>query len=328
MSALSFKLLHPSYFIDKICFSEYKDNQNYLVEYKDGMDVIFVSHQWQSQDDPDPLGLQFTTLREKMLIRTGQTARSQVRILKHSTEGGSFNIFIKFVDGRIVSIGCDKDDTIEVVITKLCSIVNLDMSVNKVVFADKELDIDLKTLADYNIQKESTLDIVPKNGVRMKQTFNYVWYDYACLPQKPRTADDQRLFDWTLANLEVLIAKSAEFVILQPDGGYFTRGWCVYETLLYVRTICSTSSDVISQRFIETQIQSVMEGKKPKFHFSRMRELYMYIGENSRFIISDVESALKEFNFKCTNGSDLRYLVKRSFCVLSDLVSKIIDDCT
>lgn len=59
-----------------------------------------------------------------------------------------------------------------------------------------------------------------------------VWYDYACMPQHPRTAEEQVRFEALLEQLGAIQVLGRTVVLLDRVENYFGRGWCTFESTL------------------------------------------------------------------------------------------------
>ncbi|MEV8438620.1 hypothetical protein AB0425_14675 [Actinosynnema sp. NPDC051121] len=59
----------------------------------------------------------------------------------------------------------------------------------------------------------------------------HVWYDYSCMPQHPRTPEEQVVFEEGLTHLGIhqLLGRTA--ILLDDADDYLTRAWCTLEAL-------------------------------------------------------------------------------------------------
>ena len=71
-------------------------------------------------------------------------------------------IFVKTPTRKTITLEVEPSDTIETITFKILDKEGIPIELQKLIFAGKQLNND-KTLADYNISRESTLELIVKN---------------------------------------------------------------------------------------------------------------------------------------------------------------------
>jgi hypothetical protein len=159
--------------------------------------LVFISHRWGSENDPDPDRTQLAALQQMV---------NQIA-----------NISVAIADERV---GADAVQNRLRLIPDLMRQGTLQAAhlVFRILCYDKELTSDRVD----RFAGEGILDAIG------------FWYDYSCLPQDPKTAAESIEFARSLQGIgDMILSPYVSTLVLRKDGdGYLSRGWCFAESLI------------------------------------------------------------------------------------------------
>jgi hypothetical protein len=158
---------------------------------------VFISHRWGSQPDPDPTGAQLAALQR--LVQEIATIAKVISDERVGAEATRDRI------AQVPSLG--RQGTLQaahLVFRTLCE-------------GEAVPDAEARWDNGYGV-----LDVIG------------FWYDYACLPQDPKTPAEAQEFAQALQGIgELVLSERVSTLVLRKEGdGYLSRGWCFAESMI------------------------------------------------------------------------------------------------
>lgn len=158
---------------------------------------VFISHRWGSLDDPDPNGTQLAALKR----------------------------LVQNIDA-IAEIVSDEPVSAEMTQERLRQIPSLR---RQGTLQAAHLLFRCLCEAEFQPNTEELWD--DGRGILARIGF---WYDYACLPQDPKTTAEAKEFAQALQGIgDLLLSPQVSTLVLRKEGdGYLSRGWCFAESMI------------------------------------------------------------------------------------------------
>ena len=159
--------------------------------------LVFISHRWGSQNDPDPSGSQLAALKQ-MVQRMADIAEAI------SDE----RVGVEAAQNRLARIpSLRRQGTLQaahLVFRSLCA---------------------AESIPDWEVTWNDGRGILDVIGF---------WYDYSCLPQDPKTPSEDWEFAQTLQGIgDMILSSRVSTLVLRKEGdGYLSRGWCFVESMI------------------------------------------------------------------------------------------------
>lgn len=216
--------------IERGRFLRFQDWRDELVtDTRPGEFFCFVSHRWLTPLAPDPEGMQAAFLAWQLLAQICDAVRIAKYRGLHAPRMRSASL------GAYVGIhGSDLAESL------LVNLLRRRLSDESLELAWEEAR-SLAGLTDDNGAAAAARD----SGLgRLREALSgcptiaavlshvQVWYDYSCMPQPPRTPEDETLFRQGLQSLSIIQLLGHTVILLDEAEDYLSRGWCTLEALV------------------------------------------------------------------------------------------------
>lgn len=254
---------------------------------------LFISHRWESLDEPDDSGKQFRSLVE-YLCRVYMIANGYMKAddsLAQQFQTGA-ELSSQFYNLNVELCSCGTYTYVDV----------------------------RNILCDEDPFYARVTDIYARRYFYQLLRHVHVWYDYTSMPQTPRTTDEQVLFEYRLNQLADIATQSGVVILWGEES--LNRAWCVLEGIIgNPLHFCSTPTyemrEVMADKLAYDRdfasippVAKEMEG----FGGRNSKNVSLAVQQIRQDIQGKSESAILEYlgkmNITCTHAEDVAIVAR------------------
>lgn len=183
---------------------------------------IFVSHRWLTAAHPDPSGAQAQSLAWQLV---GAIAEAMEVVAKRGLDEPRAMFFGHFV-------GCHGSALAESLLVNVVRPAIDRASLSDAVAEARQLPPDPLAAAPRDAGLQLLAGILERSPL-MRSLIDriHLWYDFSCLPQAPRSSEDDTLFRHGLMALGAIQSQGWTVVMADDADDYLGRAWCVLEAV-------------------------------------------------------------------------------------------------
>src|SRR5262245_3535238 len=288
-------------------FERMQECRDHLVtQAEPGRFYAFLSHRWLSTDEPDPDGAQARLVAWQLLGRLCDAIR--VASLRGLGGPRRFNPLLG------VNVGPHGSDLAESLLVNVLRPALDDelleqarkeaASLGDVLGGDSGVrtahaDAGLTRLAEVVGERPLLAALLDRI---------HVWYDYSCLPQPPRTDEEETLFRDGLEHLVAFQIVGRTAVVLEEAEDYLSRAWCTLEALvadstggydLLVGSARRSAREGTTEHYFETLL------------LDRPHIVWRALLDTEVFRVQTPAECLARLNLEATDPDDLPYIYDR-----------------
>ena len=139
----------------------------------------------------------------------------------------------------------------------------------------------------------------------------WLWIDFRCLPQNPRTSEEQLRFRESLCDLSEYQKNAATLVLHGEENDLHTRGWCVFEYIAS-RGKAIGIEEKSQAQIIISESNILLMGVQLKKLEVAAADAVMSIPSRTSSRTSSLEPTWAEKGITCSNGDDLGIVVSNA----------------
>jgi tetratricopeptide (TPR) repeat protein len=194
-----------------------------------GCFYYFVSHRWLSTGHPDPTGAQSRFIAWQIFSHLCEAVR--VANMRGLDMPRKFSTLVGFAVG---AYGSDLAESL------LVNVLRHTLDSGSIIEATQEVTtIESNIILDYGVaaaNDEASLRrlqeiLISRPVLSHLMSRIFLWYDYSCMPQPPRSESEENLFSQGLQYLKSIQLLGRSLILLDDVEDYLSRAWCTLEAL-------------------------------------------------------------------------------------------------
>ncbi|MFI9248341.1 hypothetical protein ACIGXF_38650 [Streptomyces sp. NPDC053086] len=288
-----------------------------------GRHHVFVSHRWLDVGQPDPDGTQARLVAWHLVASMCEAVRVAHRRGLHTPRQVA-------PAAMNMPVGVAGSDLAECLLVGVLREVVDDTSLAPVAQELERVGMDAVELGaaeasdDIGLERLSVLlDALPALRPLLERI--HIWYDYTCVPQAPRTPEEQGLFRRTLESLFLLQFAGRTLVLLDDVADYLGRAWCSLEAATSLTSTAGGRPDILHTGGPARPSGPATDAESLR-SLVNDRQLVIWRGllDTEVFRLQTREECLRRLGLSMAEPGDLPYLYDRmlSFAVPNGRMSR------
>ncbi|MGW1505601.1 hypothetical protein ACWCQW_45285 [Streptomyces mirabilis] len=277
---------------------------------------VFVSHRWLDTGQPDPDGTQARLVAWHLVASMCEAVRVAHRRGLHTPRQVA-------PAAMHMPVGVAGSDLAECLLVGVLREVLDGTSLAPVAQELERVGIDAvergaaEASEDIGLERLSALlDELPALRPLLERI--HIWYDYTCVPQAPRTPEEQGLFRSTLESLFLLQLAGRTLILLDDVADYLGRAWCSLEAAAAQAATAGGQPDILHTggRARPSGPATDAESLRSLVH-DRQLVIWRGLLDTELFRLQTREECLRRLGLSMAEPDDLPYLYDRmlSFAV-------------
>jgi len=273
-----------------------------------GAVYLFISHRWLARNEPDPDGVQARFFAWQFVSYLCEAL--EVAADRGCDQPRRASTVLHRPIGRF---GSELAESLVMnVVRSNVDAARLAKAMVEIAEAGDRLEDRGSTAADADValpELRALLERMPV--VRDLVQRSFVWYDYSCLPQSPRAAEDEPLFRQGLEHLNHIQVMGATAILLDEVDDYLGRAWCVLESVSAEDVAASGGS---SEPFLlaASRRSTNRSGKAEDYYMRLLRDsphlVWRAVLDTEVFASQTSERCMERLGLAVTDPADLPFV--------------------